>query len=63
MYFIPQAAKCPKCKYKIDISPDIREQFTVPTVNRMPVCPKCWEEFIKNSGVPAMEWEKDKNDN
>lgn len=58
MYIIPQLAKCPKCGTESEVSPQMH--FSVPTIEGMPVCPKCWEKFLKAYDIPVMQYTGDR---
>ena len=75
MYYMPQPYKCLKCENEFQYSqssshsaPVLSEQYETErgTVQRhLPVCPKCWAEFLmKNLGLGycTVSWSKDGSD-
>lgn len=51
MYYIPQTYLCPDCGHEMKFSPS--DVCSTPVFDDAPVCPKCWERFVK-SRVPTM---------
>lgn len=51
VYILPREVICPKCGHSIKYTPSV--PCSVPIVDDMPVCPRCWREFIARH-VPVM---------
>jgi hypothetical protein len=50
VYILPQKYKCIKCDYEFQYSP--HNPHPAPSVYCDPVCPVCWDKFIReNVGI------------
>lgn len=54
VYWEPQPYKCPKCGTTTTWANNNGTVASVPIIDGAPVCPKCWEEFVK-ANVPIMK--------
>ena len=52
MYIIPRTYECPECGTKAEYTPS-GGVASIPIIDDAPVCPTCWETFVK-SNVPVM---------
>lgn len=57
MYIVPQEVKCLKCGHKMKYGP--HNKHPAPVIDGDPLCPKCYNEFMKKH-VGVMEYTEDK---
>lgn len=57
---MPQPHKCIKCEHEFNFSPH-NYNIAPMTSEKDPVCPKCWDEFLKSIGIGygTTAWTKD----
>lgn len=55
MYILPQPYKCDKCGFTQEYSP--HHTHNAPVLDEEPICPSCFEKFIRAS-CGVMKWDR-----
>ena len=50
MYVFPEPHKCPKCFHEMKYGPHEGYNKSPITEDGNPICPKCWNNFLKTIG-------------